>query len=240
MELPSKRIQKELKGKSMSTIKYHNQLWFDKYYMSRIDDVPEQRRGRLLEPGKIYNYLYDAKYKNELDFWDKCVMVMVIGHVVTKSGKLNVLGINLSFIPPQYRVKILDKIVKVFNTQVVEPNVKRIQKGKVHGSLKKMPLYYDVCKRILAQSGFEFAIRSYIYRRIKSEPLIITYEDWWRPATFASKYIVKMNIRAIYALYKKNLSEGYRIGKPDPKIEIMKTKIMELEKYLKVRGKKKR
>ena len=65
--------------------------------------------------------------------------------------------------------------------------------------------------------------------------MIITYEDWWRPTTFSSQDIQKMNLQAFYYRYKKSLNNDYKIGQQDKQIKLPKLKVKdalkELEKY---------
>lgn len=232
MDLPSKSIEKAVKDKSLSTVIYHNKKWFDEGYISRTSEVPEERKGKLLQVGKMYSYNYDPKYKDILAFYDFAPVMICIGHVQTASGQLNALGINISYIPPKIRPLVLDKIFKIFRGGI-EASIKQVKKSKV--ATKEIPLNYEVCKQILKDSGFEFAIRSYIYTRMKTEPRIVTYEDWWKPSTFPSEFIEKMNIRAIYALYKKSLDPNYRIGKKDPRVEIAETNVKKLRMMLEKR-----
>lgn len=237
MEFPSKTYELERSKSSESSIYSRNTKWFEEIYVERWNTTEkEPYLGGLLEVGKIYSFYYDPKTKDKLAFYDNVPMSIIIGHVKTKAGNTNALGINLSFIPPKTRAAVLDKIVKIFNTMIIKPNEALIEEEKF-ASQKELPLYYDICKKILQNSGFEFAIRSYIYKRMESEPKVITYTDWWRLLTFPSKYIVKLNVRAIYIRYKKNADEGYRVGQKDKKVNISRTKIKDIKDYLKIRNK---
>lgn len=235
MQLPSEKLEMELDNFSESTIYDRNRKWFEETYIDGAKDEYEPYLGDKLEVGKIYTFRYSPKYADELSFYDNQPMSIIIGHVETKAGNVNALGINLSFIPPKVRPKILDKIVKVFNTMVIDHNIEMIQQQKFR-SQKELPLYYDICKKILKDSGFEFAIRSYIYSRMETKPKILSYEDWWRLCTFPSKYIQKLNIRAIYYRYKKKLDSGYKLGQKDKPVNIERTKIKDLKAYLKKRN----
>jgi len=234
--LPSERIKEENTEVTMSTVTYRNQQWFEKNYITRIED-PKEINNRILplEIGKMYTFAYDPIYKKELDFYDFMPINLIMGYILTKKGRMNPYGINLSYIPPKVRIAVLDTIVKLFRTQIIKPNMVRISEN--NWNLKQLPLTYDVAKRILHNSGFEFAIRSYRNDHIRNKPRIITYEDWWRPCTFPSKFIQKMNIRAIYYMYKKNLDDQYRIGQPDRLVKIKKTGVKEIKEYIKERHK---
>jgi len=231
MELPSISYNNALKLKSHSTVVYHNKQWFDDTYVSRNINPVEENTKTLMDVGKIYTFTYDAKFKDKLDFWDAMPMNFILGHLESKSGNVNAFGMNISYIPPQIRLQVLDKIVHIFDTAIIRRNIEKINEDK--RPLKDLPMTYDIAKKILSGSGFEFAIRSYIYNRIKTKPLIVTYQDWWKVATFPSQYILKMNILAIYYLYKKSIRQDYRIGKPEDKLKITKITIKEVKEYLK-------
>lgn len=235
MQLPSETLKENLALFPESTVISRNKQWFKNIYEKHKEKPFEKNISMVLEIGKMYTFMYDAKYKNELEFWDYMPHSICIGHQLTQSGELRFLCINISYIPPKYRYAILDKIVKIFNTSVINKNIEKIQKGNLH-TLKELPLYYDICKKILHKSGFEFAIRSYIPERIYSKPMIISYPDWWRIMSFPSKYILKLNIRAIYVMYKKNISTTYKVGDKEDEVKLERTKIKDRNKYLKDRN----
>lgn len=239
MKLPTESLNDALKERSMSTIRRRSHQWFEENYISRTKEPPEEKRGKLLEVGKMYTYNYDPKHKDILAFYDYMPMMLCIGHIKTAGGKLNAMGINMSYIPPKVRPQVLDKIVKTFKSQMFDFNEKQVLSQKF-SVMKKVPLDYGVCKKILKDSGFEFAVRSYIYTRMKTEPRVITASEWWKMMVFPSQFIEEMNIRAIYAEYKKSLDPNYRIGRKDPKIKIAETNVKKLTDYLEKRNKQRR
>jgi hypothetical protein len=252
MELPSKRIERARSKHSDGYVRAMSEEWFWTNYVERkaevmrphqihnlrahseeTDALIEPTRKPMLEVGRMYTFKYnDPKYKKELEFYNAFPIVLCIGHIETESGKMNPLCISLHFIPPKIRTAILDKIVKTFNNSVIDPNIVKLEKGEFN--LRLLPARYDVLKRILRLSGFEFAITSYIYARIKTKPMIVSYMDWWRVCTFSSKFIRKLHINAIYYRYKKEmLDPAYKIGqKNQPTVRIATTKVSELRKLL--------
>ena len=241
MDLPSIVYREALKKNSVSKILNDSNQWFQDVYVKRIDKPSEPKVIKLLEVGKFYSFLYDAKYKKELEYWMYLpTSSLCIGHIEGENGKLNAMCINTAYIPPKIRMLILDKIVKVFNAMVLKHNEKMIRMGR-YKSQNHMPLFYDICKRILKDSGFEFAIRSYIYTRMKTQPLIISYEDWWRVSVITSnKFLLKKDIRYVFYKYKQALDQSYKIGKKSPEVELKRTNIKSLKKYIDERGKEKK
>jgi hypothetical protein len=234
MELPSESYNSAIKVTPKSTVISRNKKWFDDNYISRINEpIIPNSMGMLVE-GSMCTFTYDAKFKDKLDFWDFLPRSLILQTRISKKGVINVLALNVSYIPPQIRLKVLDKIVKTFNTSFINPNNKKIENEQFN-SIRNLPLQYDVVKKILSGSGFEFAIRSYLYNRLWSTPLVIPYTDWWRVATVPSNYLHKMTLRMIYYRYKKNLDEGYKLGRGEKQPDIKNTKIKDIDEYLKKR-----
>ncbi len=215
IERISTRLMLELKDSTVSKLTRSSQKWYETTYIKEeASPLETHPPNALLEAGKIYTFAYDPKYADRLSFYDNRPINFILGHLPPAEGKVpNAFGINLSFIPPKIRAAILDEIRRVFGTMIIQPNMDAIRKGKIN-SIQKMPIEYNLAKMMLRKSGFEFALRSYIYDRMKSSPRIIDYHEWWRVALFGSKYIKKMNTLSIYWAYKKQIDKAdYRVKK---------------------------
>jgi hypothetical protein len=203
MEIPSDTINRLHKYTNPSTITSRNLKWFNEFYYINRDELgllEYNNEPKKFIVGKCYSFFYfNPKYKEEMPFWNSVPVGIFLGYH-QKTG--HPLFLALMFIPPQIRLKILDKIVSV-NTSGIDMANKYIVKS---GSSKRQlnTDYWDL-KKYLKGSGFGFAIRSYILSRINAKPLIISYYDWWRISTFPSKFVRKLDIRAIYIMYKRSL-----------------------------------
>jgi len=228
MDLPSKTYLQECRKSSPRTVGRNCEMWFNAVYDQHRSPnqehslaPPEPVMGPI-EAGKVYTYVYDPKYANELMYYDTFPMFMSLGHL--DNG--NIFGFNLSFIPPRVRLRILDKFVRVFHFRFIKPNNFFLEKGKP-AAMKEIPFTYDIAKGMLAGSHFEHALRSYRYDHIVTSPKVITYNDYWRLLAFTSAGIMKLNIRAIYALYKQ-----VPIGHKDPKLTMDKN-VRPIQKQIK-------
>ena len=208
LQKPSEFLNEQLRSRSATTIISDNRKWYENTYIKEsINPLEIHPNDTPLVPGKIYTFPYDPKYKDRLSFFDNRPINFILGHMPSAEGfRPNAFGINLSFVPPKVRMTILDEIKRVFGTMIINPNTDRINKGQQ--SLKKMPMTYDLAKVLLQKSGFEFALRSYIYTRMGSKPRIIDYSEWWRLGTFSSDYIRKLNKLSIYWRYKQKLDKA--------------------------------
>lgn len=238
MDLPSKTYLQECRKSSPRTVGRNCEVWFNAVYDQHMSpnqehsfSPPEPMVGPI-EAGKIYTYTYDPKYANDLPIYDTQPMFLSLGHL--DNG--NILGINVSYIPPRVRLRILDKFVRVFHFRFIKPNTYFLEKGKP-AAMKEIPFFYDIAKGMLAGSGFEAAIRSYRYDHIITAPKVITYADYWRLLAFTSAGIMKLNIRAAYFIYKQKTNSLYKLGHKDPKIQIDKG-VRPIQKQIKNRSNK--
>lgn len=219
METVTRSISQLTKNRSKSSIIRDGQKWFEYNYISRNNyNVVSANR---FTPGYIYNFFYDPELKNAkfsngkdvLQFYDTAPIVFCLGYLNTSFGE-RMIGLNISYFPPKFRIKFLDKIISKFDSKL-SVNDKNLRERKPYYDIG---VNYDIIKILMKDSGFQFTVRSYIPSRIKNKPLVIPPSKWYYISLFASKFIVKMNIRAIYILYKQNIDSSFRIGKKDPKI----------------------
>lgn len=236
MILISEQIKKDTDLNPYSTLVSRYEKWFSNTYIDKTLEPIERKDDILLIPGKIYTFAYDPsdEYKDKSKFFSYMPINLILGQKLTKAGNLLPYGINLSFVPPSIRIKILDQITRIWNSDIIKPNIERIKEGKF--TIHEIPIFYDVAKKILDGSGFEYAIRSYRYERFGNMPSIISYEDWHKICYFHLKYVAKMQIRAIYVMYMKNIQESYKVGKKYD-VNLPKTKIKEVKEYFSKREK---
>lgn len=213
---PSERLEIELSKHSETHIRNHNLQWFNKFYVDRIEEPVDRLEAEPFVLGRLYTFLYDdPKYKETLEFYSIIPVSMFIGF--SKNAPDNPMMVNMHFIPPQIRKAIFDKIYEVNKTRIktVEDALKR---GKT--SSRKLDTTYGDLQRYLTDSGYGFAIRSYIITRIKTKPLIIAYRDWWRILTFANQHVMKQHIMQIYRAYKLKLDSNWKPFSKERKLNL--------------------
>lgn len=203
MLLPSEQVILERASRSISQISYHNKVWFKKIY---IDEKINPRDTHIasdgkFEIGRVYCFTYsDPKYKETLPFYSTFPLGMFIGYCKDSIG--NPMFLNIWFVPPKIRSNILDRIYQL-NMNAINESEEAIKSGKVSKAV--LDVKYSILVKELKNSGFEFAIRSYIIDRIKTEPRIVSFNDIWRILTFPSpsQFLEKKGANEIYRAYKK-------------------------------------
>lgn len=108
--------------------------------------------------GAMYLMVYDAKWKNELEFWDMLPMFILIG----KKGD-RWFGINLHYVPWTWRKSLAKELMKRYSWK------KRIQYKDIVSAFKsaKAPMGY-----------LYLCLRSYLYSHIRSEVKMFDYQNY--------------------------------------------------------------
>lgn len=114
------------------------------------------------EPGKLYAYIYDAKHKDTLPYWDKYPLIINLGY--GKNGSSRVMyGLNLHYIPPKARQQFLEELLKQYaNT----PTITNKTKLKINWS------------QVKGFAGADKMIKSYLPGHIKGPMIEIKPADW--------------------------------------------------------------
>ena len=142
MELVSKTIKKETSITPYSTLVSRYTKWFDDRYVNKkIDDLPEKKEDIVLIPGKIYTFSYDPITKDQMQFFSYMPINLILGYKISETGNIIPYGINLSFIPPSVRIKVLDAVVRVWGNNIIKNNEELIGKGLP--TQEEIPMDYD-------------------------------------------------------------------------------------------------
>lgn len=114
-------------------------------------------------PGKIYAYIYDAKYKDTLPYWDKYPLIIFLGFGKSKAGNELMYGLNLHYIAPKARQQFLEDLLKQYaSTKTLTNSTKlNIDWSKVRGF-----------------SGAQKMIKAYLPNHIKGTIVEVKTSDW--------------------------------------------------------------
>lgn len=114
------------------------------------------------QPGKLYAYMYDAKHKDTLPFWDKFPLIVYLG--LGKQGTTTLMyGLNLHYIPPKARQQFLEELLKQYANTPVISNKTRL---KINWS------------QVKGFAGADKMIKAYIPGNIKGALIEIKPADW--------------------------------------------------------------
>lgn len=133
------------------------------WYMKKIDELNvtgakflmAEKKTSTFGIGEMYFYRYDAKHKDTLPYWDMYPLIFPFN---TYSDGF--IGINLHYLHPLVRAKLLDAL------------------QKVGGKRNKMMLSWEILKGSSQISLVKPCVKRYLYSHVKSPMVAIEKKDW--------------------------------------------------------------
>lgn len=111
--------------------------------------------------GNCYMFYYDPKFKKTLPYYDQFPLVFPF----KKVDNNGFLGINLHYLPPVYRAKLMDALYDITN-------------NKKYDESTKLKLNYDVLTSASKFKYFKPCIKHYLYEHLRSRFLYIYPKEW--------------------------------------------------------------
>lgn len=137
------------------------------------DTIRKSIRGKSVTkpiPGKMYTFIYDAKYKDTLPYWDKYPLIIYLGNWSAKNGNRLMQGLNLHYIPPRARQEMLEDLLVHSNTSTIT-------------SKTRLNINWNTVKNM---NGSSEMIKNYLPGHIKGQLIEIEPKDWvnviWMPS----------------------------------------------------------
>jgi hypothetical protein len=114
--------------------------------------------------GKLYFFYYDPKGRDELTYYDRFPLVLVLDKYPD-----GFLGLNLHYLPYQYRVAFLDKLLRY-----------AVMDGD--DEIQRLRITYDILTASKRLREFRPCIKKYLHGQLMSK-LITVQPDEWEVAT---------------------------------------------------------
>lgn len=123
------------------------------------------RKTNTLVPGKMYMYVYDAKTKETLPYWDAFPLIFCT--TLNQDGHD---GINLHYLPPMLRAKLMDALYTTINNNNYDETT-------------KIRINYNILKQASNMRFFKPCYKKYLNSHIRS-PIIEVHPTEWDIAIF--------------------------------------------------------
>jgi len=142
-----------------------------KWFQEKIEDMKKPSRAALLrdnalEPssremvGNMYMYFYDPKGKQDLPYYDRFPLVVMI-----ERYKDGFLGLNLHYLRPDIRAKFLDELMK-------------LAPGKVKSNTRLLKAKYDLLQSTRKFKEFRPCLKRYLGSQIRSKVVRVPMPEW--------------------------------------------------------------
>lgn len=165
---------------------------------------------KKLIPGGIYTFNYDPISKDILDFYDKRPIIISLKSDFSKNTNNWIeTGINLNFLPYREKIQTLDVLYTAYSKKI-EDNIDREEEDPERlFFLEKdyMKILNSLIYKI-AKTEYKFAIRNYIFTRMKNKSKI-EYEDWGLVPLINSETLMGLSLNEVHKEYK-NFKKEYK------------------------------
>ncbi len=144
-----------------------------------------QKAKRYLE-GRMYTFFYNAKTKNKLPYWDRFPLVIILD--LREDGFT---GLNLHYIPPRYRVRLLYELYKYV---ILDDDEYAEEEMRM-----RIKMTYQLITGISKLKMYKPCFKRYLTTQIEGRALEITPEYWDSMAMLPLAQWQKENARTVYS-----------------------------------------
>lgn len=162
--------------------------WFFTLIKASADDYKKGEFSIAQHPfiGGMFHFIYDAKHKDKLPYWDKFPLVIPI-----EKYPDGFLGLNLHYLSPILRAKLLDLLIN---------NYKRISSSKVY-----MKVSYAQLKALSSAKMFEPCVHRYLSAHMRSKAVMVTADLWEEVAFLPTQQFVGAKHAQVWEDSKKRI-----------------------------------
>lgn len=123
----------------------------------------KQRSVTRMKPqdiGKMFMYFYDPKHKDTLPYYDRFPVIFVI-----ETYADGFLGINLHYLPPVWRAKLMDALYTTIN-------------NKRYDETSKLRINYQLLAGSARMRWFKPCVKRYLYSHVRSNMVEVPITEW--------------------------------------------------------------
>lgn len=161
------KLRKELTSSGIQARTQESQKWFTNRVrkIGRINEVnflkdPNLIRKQKFFPGYMYHFVYDAKNKDVLPYYDTFPLVIAV-----QPAPGGFYGLNLHYINPLTRALFLDKLMDVANKTEFDEKT-------------RFRLNYNLVSAGKRFKEFKPCFKHYLFEQIDSRIMLIPSQEW--------------------------------------------------------------
>lgn len=162
-----KNLQLEVARKGIAARTDESRAWF----MEKARDLRSLNRRTLLRdsaliekmrprPGRMYMYFYDPKHKEDLPYYDKFPLTLMVG-----PAQDGFYGLNLHYIHPMTRAVLMDKLMNVATNRSYNENT-------------RLRINYEILSAAKQYREFKPCFKHYLTKHLKSKIVFVPASEW--------------------------------------------------------------
>lgn len=144
--------------------------------LMKQEPVELRNRGVI---GNMYMFFYDPKTKEQLPYYDRFPLVVVVG-----KAEGGFYGLNLHYLPPVLRARMLDGLMDITN-------------NKVYDDSTRFNIRYSTLKRISKLKYYKPCFKHYLNSQVRSRFAYVQPPEW-EIATFLPSADFSKNKNMVY------------------------------------------
>lgn len=162
-----KKLESEAFRKGLTARTSESRAWFRK----RIKAMGNINQNTLLKddyliaksrptPGRMFMFAYDPKHKETLPYYDTFPLILMVG-----PAENGFYGLNLHYLPPLIRAKLLDKLMETANNQRFDETT-------------KLKINYNLLSSVAKFKEFEPCFKYYLSEHVQSKIVMVQPPEW--------------------------------------------------------------
>ena len=167
MNKPTIDLRKIVHDKAKNKTKLSYQ-WMMKHIREAAAGMSAQRflgdniayQSKNLQPGQMISFFYDPKTKDQLKFYDTFPMLLPFA-----ADNTHFWGLNLHYLDPIRRAKLLSKLMDYINDDNLSPKA-------------KLQFTWATIKGASQLSDAKHCVKQYLFKQVKSNYIIIPPKEW--------------------------------------------------------------
>ncbi len=141
----------------------------------------ERRQDTRFMLGNMYLFNYDPKHKAKLPYYDRFPLIFPIN-----KAKGGFLGINMHYLPPILRAKLMDELYKVLN-------------NKEFNESTRLTASYKILNGATRFKEFAPCVKHYLNAHVRSKPAYINPTEWDIALFLPTQQFVGASATKVYA-----------------------------------------
>lgn len=141
----------------------------------------ERRQDSQFKMGNMYLFAYDPKHKDTLPYYDRFPLIFPIN-----KAKGGFLGINMHYLPPILRAKLMDQLYTVLNNKNFDETTRLTASYKILNGAAKF-------------KEFAPCVKHYLNAHVRTKPAYINPSEWDIALFLPTQKFVGANATQVYA-----------------------------------------
>ena len=139
--------------------------------------------------GSMYMFFYDPKHKETLPYYDTFPLVVVVG-----PAEGGFYGLNLHYLPPILRAKMLDALMDITT-------------NKKFNDSTRFKMSYELLARTAKLKYFKPCFKHYLNEHVKSKFAMVPAPEWEIATFLPTAKFEKASINAVYKDSRQKITD---------------------------------